>query len=162
MASKFKTGHTIPPEFPDILKDFVREVLREQPANIFSFGAVYFQNKSDETGGGGEGIGGMSEEALVEYLTNLFVQADVDKNGVLDRAVPLPPIRPIPPTRLAPLPPPPTPPSTLRSRPAAARRVASAFPSPLSSHRATLPCVASSRGHELKKTDAGSGNVSSP
>ncbi|KAJ1471221.1 hypothetical protein T484DRAFT_3538519 [Baffinella frigidus] len=86
MASKFKTGHTIPPEFPDILKDFVREVLREQPANIFSFGAVYFQNKSDETGGGGEGIGGMSEEALVEYLTNLFVQADVDKNGVLDRA----------------------------------------------------------------------------
>jgi len=88
MASKYKTGHTIPPEFPDILKDFVREVLREQPANIFSFGAAYFQDKSDELGGtGGDGgaVAGMSEDALVEYLTSLFVAADVDKNGVLDR-----------------------------------------------------------------------------
>ena len=130
MASKFKTGHTIPPEFPDILKDFVREVLREQPANIFSFGAVYFQNKSDEGGGGeGGGIGGMTEEALVEYLTNLFVQADVDKNGVLDKTVrppPPPPLRPAPPPRGAAFPPP------------AARRGGSAFASALSSHLATL------------------------
>ena len=138
MASKFKTGHTIPPEYPDILKDFVREVLREQPANIFSFGAVYFQNKSDEGGGGeGGGIGGMTEEALVEYLTNLFVQADVDKNGVLDKAVrPSPPSPPAAP-RLAPLRPAP-PPLLAAFPPPAARRVGSAFASALSSNIATL------------------------
>ena len=45
MASKYRTKHTIPPGFPDILKDFVREILREQPDNIYRFGADYFQVK---------------------------------------------------------------------------------------------------------------------
>jgi hypothetical protein len=45
MASKYRTKHTIPPGFPDILKDFVREILREQPENIYRFGAEYFQVK---------------------------------------------------------------------------------------------------------------------
>jgi hypothetical protein len=45
MASKYRTKHTIPPGFPDILKDFVREILREQPDNIYRFGAEYFQVK---------------------------------------------------------------------------------------------------------------------
>jgi len=81
MASKFKTTHSIPTEFPDILKDFVREILRAQPPNIFSFGAEYFREKANSAGGTG-----MSEEDLVQYLTNLFVQSDGDGNGVLDRA----------------------------------------------------------------------------
>jgi len=81
MASKYRTGQTIPPEFPDILKDFVREILREQPPNIFSFGAQYFREKASQ----GTGSGGMSEEELVEYLTQLFLQADKDGNGVLDK-----------------------------------------------------------------------------
>eukprot|EP00288_Rhodomonas_lens_P001440 CAMPEP_0177726846 /NCGR_PEP_ID=MMETSP0484_2-20121128/19997_1 /TAXON_ID=354590 /ORGANISM="Rhodomonas lens, Strain RHODO" /LENGTH=433 /DNA_ID=CAMNT_0019239443 /DNA_START=133 /DNA_END=1430 /DNA_ORIENTATION=- len=81
MASKFKTTHSIPADFPDILKDFVREILRNQPPNIFSFGADYFRDMADNVGGGG-----MSEEDLVQYLTNLFVQSDGDGNGVLDKA----------------------------------------------------------------------------
>mmetsp|Transcript_19840 Transcript_19840/g.46124 ORF Transcript_19840/g.46124 Transcript_19840/m.46124 type:complete len:425 (+) Transcript_19840:93-1367(+) len=42
MSSKFARQFQIPPEFPDILKDFTREVLRNQPANITEFGAKYF------------------------------------------------------------------------------------------------------------------------
>jgi len=81
MASKYRTGQTIPPEFPDILKDFVREILRNQPGNIFAFGAEYFREKANQ----GQGSVGMSEEELVEYLTNLFLESDKDGNGVLDK-----------------------------------------------------------------------------
>uniref|UniRef100_A0A7S0VQW8 EF-hand domain-containing protein n=1 Tax=Hemiselmis tepida TaxID=464990 RepID=A0A7S0VQW8_9CRYP len=81
MASKYRTGQTIPPEFPDILKDFVREILRHQPPNIFAFGSQYFREKAQNGGIGG----GMSEEELVEYLTNLFLDSDKDGNGVLDK-----------------------------------------------------------------------------
>jgi hypothetical protein len=49
MASKYRTKHTIPSGFPDILKDFVREILREQPENIYRFGAEYFQQKVSAT-----------------------------------------------------------------------------------------------------------------
>ena len=82
MASKFRTSHTIPAEFPEILKDFVREILREQPQNIYGFGAEYFRDRADQAAGNG---GQMSQEDLVQQLTTLFLQADVDGNGVLDR-----------------------------------------------------------------------------
>eukprot|EP00802_Teleaulax_amphioxeia_P011854 Tamp_11891.p1 GENE.Tamp_11891~~Tamp_11891.p1 ORF type:complete len:492 (+),score=144.46 Tamp_11891:135-1478(+) len=81
MASKFRTSHTIPVEFPEVLKDFVREILREQPQNIYAFGAEYFREKANDIAGGG----GISEEDLVNQLTTLFLQADVDGNGVLDK-----------------------------------------------------------------------------
>lgn len=50
MTSKYSTNLTIPDEFPQILKDFTREVLREQPANIYqvlvnyhtSFNSIYY------------------------------------------------------------------------------------------------------------------------
>ena len=60
MASKFRTSHTIPPEFPEVLKDFVREILREQPQNIYAFGADYFRDKAASGAVGG----GMNEEEL--------------------------------------------------------------------------------------------------
>mmetsp|Transcript_54599 Transcript_54599/g.144273 ORF Transcript_54599/g.144273 Transcript_54599/m.144273 type:complete len:445 (+) Transcript_54599:15-1349(+) len=81
MASKYRTKHSIPPGFPDILKDFVREILREQPENIYRFGAEYFEHKIAESGGRKLA----SEEDLVQMLSELFVQADKDGNGVLDK-----------------------------------------------------------------------------
>lgn len=42
MASKYIQKFPIPGQFPDILHDFVREVLRDQPENIFEYGAQYF------------------------------------------------------------------------------------------------------------------------
>jgi len=39
---KYATNLHIPPEFPEILKDFTREVLRHQPKEIYQFAAEYF------------------------------------------------------------------------------------------------------------------------
>ena len=42
MASKYIQKFPIPGSFPDVLHDFVREVLRDQPENIYEYGAAYF------------------------------------------------------------------------------------------------------------------------
>ena len=42
MASKYIQKFPIPGHFPDVLHDFVREVLRDQPENIYEYGAAYF------------------------------------------------------------------------------------------------------------------------
>ena len=42
MASKYIQKFPIPGTFPDMLHDFVREVLRDQPENIYDYGAAYF------------------------------------------------------------------------------------------------------------------------
>lgn len=43
MASKFIAKYPVPEEFPDMLHDFAREVLRDQPDNIYEYGAQYFK-----------------------------------------------------------------------------------------------------------------------
>ena len=42
MASKYIQKFPIPGQFPDVLHDFVREALRDQPENIYEYGAAYF------------------------------------------------------------------------------------------------------------------------
>jgi hypothetical protein len=43
MASKYLQKYPVPQGFPDILHDFAREVLRDQPDNIYEFGYLYFK-----------------------------------------------------------------------------------------------------------------------
>jgi len=93
VTTDFRGHHTIPPEFPTVLKDFVREVLREQPDNIYRFGRDYFENLAfpDDEGllpetSGRRIFEGMSDEELLSWLTELFVAADTDNNGTLDRS----------------------------------------------------------------------------
>ena len=43
MASKFIAKYPVPDDFPDLLHDFAREVLRDQPENIYEYGAQYFK-----------------------------------------------------------------------------------------------------------------------
>ena len=43
MSSRYQKPYTIPEEFPPLLKQFTREVLREQPENLYAFGATYFK-----------------------------------------------------------------------------------------------------------------------
>ena len=43
MASKFLPKYPVPEDFPDILHKFAREVLRDQPENIYEYGAQYFR-----------------------------------------------------------------------------------------------------------------------
>jgi hypothetical protein len=43
MASKYLQKFPIPGDFPDMLHDFAREVLRDQPEDIYEYGAAYFK-----------------------------------------------------------------------------------------------------------------------
>ncbi|CDW81668.1 UNKNOWN [Stylonychia lemnae] len=43
MASKYLQKYPVPAGFPDILHDFAREVLRDQPDNIKEYGWQYFK-----------------------------------------------------------------------------------------------------------------------
>mmetsp|Transcript_24303 Transcript_24303/g.61120 ORF Transcript_24303/g.61120 Transcript_24303/m.61120 type:complete len:425 (+) Transcript_24303:149-1423(+) len=78
----------MPVEFPEILKDFSREVLRHQPENIYAFGITYFEQKCASAGGG---LGSsalaedMSLEQMEEIIQVLFHKYDEDKSGYLDR-----------------------------------------------------------------------------
>eukprot|EP00960_Hanusia_phi_P040067 754228-Hanusia_phi.AAC.1 len=83
MTSKFGTTHSIPTEFAGILKEFVRDILREQPKNIFAFGSRYFNQKLEQYAP--NEFNKLQQEELVEYLTDIFVKSDEDGNGVLDK-----------------------------------------------------------------------------
>jgi len=91
MSSKFAKQYQIPPEFPDILKDFAREVLRNQPANINEFAAKYFdclaQGLPAEGQGGDAAAAGdpeMSLDEVEQIIQDLFHKYDSDGNGYLD------------------------------------------------------------------------------
>lgn len=47
MASEYYQKHTVPSQFPLILRNFTREVLRLQPKNIVEFSAKYFRSLVD-------------------------------------------------------------------------------------------------------------------
>jgi len=47
MASKYLQKFPIPEEFPEILMSFTREILRDQPADINEYGALYFKAMHD-------------------------------------------------------------------------------------------------------------------
>mmetsp|Transcript_13960 Transcript_13960/g.32520 ORF Transcript_13960/g.32520 Transcript_13960/m.32520 type:complete len:447 (+) Transcript_13960:32-1372(+) len=84
MGSKYRTHHSIPETFPKILKDFVREILREQPANVYEFGASYFKAKSREQSTS-VGIAGMSGKEIEEYLFQIFHANATDGSGTLSK-----------------------------------------------------------------------------
>jgi Ca2+-binding EF-hand superfamily protein len=90
MSTKFAKQYQIPPEFPDILKDFAREVLRNQPTNINEFAAKYFDclaNGLPADAGGGDGGAGADDMSLDEVegiIQDLFEKYDQDKSQYLD------------------------------------------------------------------------------
>ena len=45
MASAYRKQFKVPEGFEDILQDLTREVLREQPRNIYLFASMYFKAK---------------------------------------------------------------------------------------------------------------------
>mmetsp|Transcript_12555 Transcript_12555/g.34323 ORF Transcript_12555/g.34323 Transcript_12555/m.34323 type:complete len:457 (-) Transcript_12555:138-1508(-) len=101
MASKYAKRLVVPDEFPEVLKSFTRELLRDLPADvedgtaveewILEYGRTYFENRADverSSGGGGsdfvDAAAHMSPEELRERITAIFLDADVDNNGFLD------------------------------------------------------------------------------
>jgi hypothetical protein len=86
VTTDFRSTRTIPPDFPQVLKDFVREILREQPENIYNFGARYFAELANPApAGGGRAFENMSDEELLVWLTEIFVAADTDNNGIFQQ-----------------------------------------------------------------------------
>lgn len=49
-TSKYTVDAKVPADFPLVLKEFSREVLRAQPTNIYEFGAQFFKQKLAERG----------------------------------------------------------------------------------------------------------------
>lgn len=45
MASAYRTQFKVPAGFEQILEDLTREILREQPRNIYAFASLYFKCK---------------------------------------------------------------------------------------------------------------------
>ena len=43
MSSKYIKKYNIPPGFQDLLSEFTKEILRNQPEDIFDFGVEYFK-----------------------------------------------------------------------------------------------------------------------
>ncbi len=89
MSSRYQKPYTIPEEFPPLLKQFTREVLREQPENLYAFGATYFKKllelKRDEERKASRSVLEMTSEEIQEYIQEIFLAADSDANGFLDR-----------------------------------------------------------------------------
>ena len=46
--SNYSKEFQIPPDFPEILRDLTREVLRSQPKDINAFAHQYFKKKREE------------------------------------------------------------------------------------------------------------------
>jgi len=92
MSSKFAKQYQVPPEFPDILKDFTREVLRNQPENINEFAAKYFDCLAaglPTEGTMAHQAGSMDElemslDEVERIVHDLFRKYDQDGNAYLD------------------------------------------------------------------------------
>ena len=42
MASSYMNKYEVPPTFQEILRDFTMEILKDQPTNIYEYGAQFF------------------------------------------------------------------------------------------------------------------------
>lgn len=94
MASKFSRKFSIPAEFPDVLRSFAREVLRDQPDNIYEFAAKYFDCLANGLPAGTEtnaarpetmeDMEAMPAEEVEATIQDLFQQYDSNANGYLE------------------------------------------------------------------------------
>jgi len=98
MASTYRKQFTYPDGFQRILKDFAREVIREQPENICAFGAKYFEELLDRRRQDAEealkaaqapppvgiDLRTLSAEQLQDLFMRIFADADVNGDGSLD------------------------------------------------------------------------------
>ena len=55
MASAYQKEFVMPEEFPATLRDFTREVLRDQPEDVAKYGYEYFLKKMEEAKAKAEG-----------------------------------------------------------------------------------------------------------
>mmetsp|Transcript_49815 Transcript_49815/g.128165 ORF Transcript_49815/g.128165 Transcript_49815/m.128165 type:complete len:446 (-) Transcript_49815:191-1528(-) len=78
-----KREHSIPEGFPDVLKDFVREVLRQQPGNTLKFAAEYFRELANQQQTRPQ-FDRMTRDELFDHFRQVFSEADTDGSGYLN------------------------------------------------------------------------------
>jgi hypothetical protein len=90
MNASYGNKITIPDGFASVLGDFTREILRDQPSDVYTYGAEYFQAlaaASNQTASnhleGGRKIDMASLEARI---IDMFNAADEEGKGYLSRA----------------------------------------------------------------------------
>lgn len=88
MSSQFAVKFTIPVGFPEVLKDFTREVLRainmdqtcgETEADMYQFASEYFSDLATSSA-----TPNLSENEILGLARRLFVEADVDNSGTIE------------------------------------------------------------------------------
>lgn len=100
MASKYAKPMQIPADFPDILRNFTREVLRQQgkvetKEAIYAFGSQYFKELVAKHNGVNKAVDGaamnaltqaylkMEEEAIKEFVVVAFNDAQQQNGGMV-------------------------------------------------------------------------------
>ncbi|KAE8895905.1 hypothetical protein PF005_g177 [Phytophthora fragariae] len=100
MASKYAKPMQIPADFPDILRNFTREVLRQQgkvetKEAIYAFGSQYFKELAAKQSGANKAVDDaamsaltptyikMEEEAIKEFLVVAFNDAQQQDGGMV-------------------------------------------------------------------------------
>lgn len=88
MSSQFAVRFSIPVGFPEVLKDFTREVLRainmdqtcgHSESDMYQFAAGYFTELASSSA-----TPSLSENEILGLARNVFVAADADNSGTLD------------------------------------------------------------------------------
>ncbi|EAN77038.1 Regulatory subunit of type II PKA R-subunit, putative [Trypanosoma equiperdum] len=103
LANRYQPRQHLPPEFPGVLKEYAREVLREQPEDILQWSANYFKRLAREMDAKPAGEHRMTAPALphlesrpntreeeeeeygerLQQYIDMFVEHDSENNGVL-------------------------------------------------------------------------------
>ncbi|KAF0683502.1 Aste57867_24454 [Aphanomyces stellatus] len=98
MASRYAKNVKVPADFPEVLRDFAREVLRCQEKiksrdDILQFGVKYFTEVTEKNAGVNnnpseekEVYMTMSEEEIEEYMWQIFRASDPSNSGELEEA----------------------------------------------------------------------------
>jgi Ca2+-binding EF-hand superfamily protein len=82
MAS-ITTQLSVPDGFPDLLRDFTRELLRAQPENMYEFGAQYFGERSGGATSSNKEPLILDLPALKARIEGMFAAADQGQKGFL-------------------------------------------------------------------------------
>eukprot|EP00946_MAST-07B_sp_MAST-7B-sp1_P004042 g4042.t1 len=84
MAS-MTTTLALPEGFPEILREYTRELLRDQPSDIYNWSAEYFAARAPARPEGAAGALKLDLDALRNQIEQLFVSADKGNKGFLSR-----------------------------------------------------------------------------
>lgn len=86
MTGAYATKLCVPDGFPEVLREFTREVLRDQPSNLYKYAAAYFaQQAAGASAAQANAKPDIDFGDLEKRVREMFDAADEEKKGYLDR-----------------------------------------------------------------------------